>query len=41
VKVIEKGTRKAGWNSAIWNAKGTPAGTYFLSVSVNGEVKGN
>ena len=41
VKVIEKGTRKAGWNSVIWDAKGTPAGTYFLSVSVNGDVKGN
>ncbi len=41
VNIIKDGTVKGGWNTVLWNARGYPSGTYFLSIYVNGKVRGN
>ena len=38
---VDSKTYGAGLKTIRWDGSKVPAGTYFLSVSVNGEVKGN
>ena len=41
VVFVDSKTYGAGLQPITWDGSKVPAGTYFLSVSVNGEVKGN